>query len=121
VDGSDYSKIDNGYLTQSTGWNSGDFNYDNAINGSDYTLIDNAFNSQGSPIGVSQTLASIAISPGDIALALSTVSQPVSKQFTVIAVDQFGNFMPTPADLVWSCSGGGTISVTGILYSPDEC
>ncbi len=47
VDGSDYSRIDNGYLTHATGWNNGDFNYDGSIDGSDYTLIDNAFNTQG--------------------------------------------------------------------------
>jgi hypothetical protein len=50
VDGSDYSLIDNGYLTQSTGWYNGDFNYDGVVNGSDYTLIDNAFNSQGAQL-----------------------------------------------------------------------
>lgn len=48
VDGSDYSRIDNGYLQSSTGWVNGDFNYDTLIDGSDYTLIDNAFNTQGS-------------------------------------------------------------------------
>jgi hypothetical protein len=47
VDGSDYSRIDNGYLASATGWFNGDFNYDDIINGSDYTLIDNAFNRQG--------------------------------------------------------------------------
>jgi autotransporter-associated beta strand protein len=47
VDGSDYSRIDNGYLTNATGWFNGDFNYDGVINGSDYTLIDNAYNTQG--------------------------------------------------------------------------
>ena len=47
VDGSDYSLIDSGYLTQATGWFNGDFNYDGVVNGSDYTLIDNAFNNQG--------------------------------------------------------------------------
>jgi lysophospholipase L1-like esterase len=47
VDGSDYSLIDNGYLTHTTGWYNGDFNYNGAVNGSDYTLIDNAFNRQG--------------------------------------------------------------------------
>ena len=52
VDGTDYSRIDNGFISQIgtsklTGWYNGDFNYDGAINGSDYTLIDNAFNSQG--------------------------------------------------------------------------
>jgi hypothetical protein len=47
VDGSDYSRIDNGYLQKLTGWYNGDFNYDNAVDGSDYTLIDNAYNMQG--------------------------------------------------------------------------
>ena len=47
VDGSDYSRIDNGYLHALTGWYNGDFNYDGYVNGSDYTLIDNTFNRQG--------------------------------------------------------------------------
>jgi alpha-amylase len=47
VDGSDYSRIDNGYLNHLTGWVNGDFNYDGVVDGSDYTLIDNAFNTQG--------------------------------------------------------------------------
>ena len=50
VDGSDYSLIDSGYLTQASGWFNGDFNYDGLINGSDYTLIDNAFNMQGAAL-----------------------------------------------------------------------
>jgi hypothetical protein len=50
VDGSDYSRIDNGALNRLTGWFNGDFNYDGVVNGSDYTLIDNAFNMQGAQI-----------------------------------------------------------------------
>jgi hypothetical protein len=52
IDGSDYSRIDNGYLSNNTltGWFNGDFNYDGVIDGSDYTLIDNAFNEQGAQI-----------------------------------------------------------------------
>ncbi len=56
VDGSDYSIIDNSFVTeQSTGtpisgWGNGDFNYDGVVNGSDYTLIDNAFNQQGASL-----------------------------------------------------------------------
>jgi len=57
VDGSDYSRIDNGYLNNLTGWFNGDFNYDGVINGSDYTLIDNAFNTQGAQI--SDEIASV--------------------------------------------------------------
>jgi hypothetical protein len=50
VDGSDYSKVDYGYLHQLGGWANGDFNYDGIVNGSDYTLIDNAFNQQSGVI-----------------------------------------------------------------------
>jgi autotransporter-associated beta strand protein len=50
VDGSDYSRIDNGALLGLTGWSNGDFNYDGVINGSDYTLIDNAYNTQGAQL-----------------------------------------------------------------------
>jgi autotransporter-associated beta strand protein len=50
VDGSDYARIDNGYLMKLAGWYNGDFNYDGVINGSDYTLIDNAYNTQGAQI-----------------------------------------------------------------------
>jgi autotransporter-associated beta strand protein len=55
VDGTDYSRIDNGFASRSTahplsGWFNGDFNYDGVIDGSDYTLIDNAFNTQGANI-----------------------------------------------------------------------
>jgi hypothetical protein len=53
VDGSDYSRIDAGFLAHTTGWFNGDFNYDGVINGSDYTLIDNAFNNQGAQIAAS--------------------------------------------------------------------
>lgn len=47
VDGSDYTKIDNGFNNRLTGWSNGDFNYDGVIDGSDYTLIDNAYNMLG--------------------------------------------------------------------------
>ncbi len=50
VSSADYTLIDNGYLSNLTGWQNGDFNYDGVINGSDYTLIDNAFNQQGAAI-----------------------------------------------------------------------
>ena len=53
VDGSDYSRIDNGALMGLTGWFNGDFNYDGVINGSDYTLIDNSFNTQGASLAAS--------------------------------------------------------------------
>ena len=49
VDGSDYSRIDNGLLMHLSGWVNGDFNYDGVVDGSDYTLMDNAYNNQGAP------------------------------------------------------------------------
>ena len=66
VDGSDYSKIDNGFTQHLTGWSNGDFNYDGVVDGSDYTLIDNAFNEQGSPIGAASS-AQIASPTAQIA------------------------------------------------------
>ena len=60
VDGSDYSKIDSGFINQLSGWSNGDFNYDSAINGSDYTLIDNAFNTQGTPVAATELATTIA-------------------------------------------------------------
>lgn len=68
VDGTDYSRIDNGYLSHSTGWLNGDFNYDNTIDGSDYTLIDNAFNTQGVNLTSS---AEVAVPTVQIAGALA--------------------------------------------------
>ena len=73
VDGSDYSRIDNGYESQLTGWLNGDFNYDGVVNGSDYTLIDNAFNSQGVQIS-----AEVAAPTAQIANATSAVPEPTS-------------------------------------------
>jgi hypothetical protein len=73
----DYTLIDNGYLTQSTGWYNGDFNYDGTINGSDYTLIDNAFNTQAAPLRAE--IASPPVSITDqIALPAIQVPEPVA-------------------------------------------
>jgi hypothetical protein len=60
VDGSDYSRIDNGVLLHLTGWYNGDFNYDGVINGSDYTLIDNAYNTQGPVVAPQAEIATPA-------------------------------------------------------------
>jgi autotransporter-associated beta strand protein len=61
VDGSDYSRIDNGYRNHLTGWYNGDFNYDGVVDASDYTLIDNAFNQQGASLtDAVETTAEIA-------------------------------------------------------------
>ena len=68
VDGTDYARIDNGFLAggTATGWFNGDFNYDSAINGSDYTLIDNAFNQQG--VRLSAQIASATAQSGTTAV-----------------------------------------------------
>jgi hypothetical protein len=65
VDGSDYSRIDNGALMGLTGWANGDFNYDGVVDGSDYTLIDNSYNTQG---------AQIAAASGEIATTTAQIA-----------------------------------------------
>jgi hypothetical protein len=72
VDGSDYTRIDNGFLSKLSGWYNGDFNYDGVVNGSDYTLIDNAFNTQGA-----QFSSEVASSTAEIAGA-SAVPEPAA-------------------------------------------
>ena len=82
VDGTDYSRIDNGYLNQLTGWFNGDFNYDGIVNGSDYTLIDNSYNTQGA------SLAAAIASPNATAtaqLASASVPEPASLAMISIA------------------------------------
>jgi autotransporter-associated beta strand protein len=75
VDGSDYSRIDNGFLTHATGWSNGDFNYDGTVNGSDYTLIDNAFNSQGSSLST-QIASPQAVPTSEIDPVGTSVPEP---------------------------------------------
>jgi hypothetical protein len=69
VDGSDYARIDAGYLSQSgtsplSGWYNGDFNYDGVIDGSDYTLIDNAYNTQGASLAAAIASPTAQIASG---------------------------------------------------------
>jgi fibronectin-binding autotransporter adhesin len=78
IDGSDYSRIDNGFLLHLTGWYNGDFNYDGVINGSDYTLMDNAFNQQGAALS-----AEVASSTAQVA---QTASVPEPESLGLIAV-----------------------------------
>jgi autotransporter-associated beta strand protein len=82
VDGTDYSRIDNGYLSQGalTGWYNGDFNYDGVINGSDYTLIDNAYNTQGAAIAAEEATATAQIAGG-----ASAVPEPTALSLLGIA------------------------------------
>jgi autotransporter-associated beta strand protein len=75
VDGTDYGRIDNGFLSGGTltGWYNGDFNYDGVINGSDYTLIDNAFNSQGVSLA-----SQIATPTAELGGSTSAVPEPTT-------------------------------------------
>ena len=82
VDGSDYSRIDNAYVFNSThpssplsGWSNGDFNYDGVIDGSDYTLIDNAFNSQGASLAA-QVATQPAFAASQVGGSASAVPEP---------------------------------------------
>ncbi len=87
VDGSDYSRIDSGFLTHATGWFNGDFNYDGTINGSDYTLIDNACNTQGASL--STLIESPQAAPADQIDSLGTSVPEPSAQF-VLTVGSIG-------------------------------
>jgi hypothetical protein len=84
VDGSDYSRIDNGYLTHATGWNNGDFNYDNVIDGSDYTLIDNAFNAQGGAIASEIANPSVTATAQIAGSSAAAVPEPAAMSLLAI-------------------------------------
>jgi hypothetical protein len=92
VDGSDYSRIDNGHLTSSTGWVNGDFNYDGVINGSDYTLIDNAFNTQRAALAAMIT-DEVGSFPTAHAAAV-TKPEAAKKQFPTFAGSVFNTTAP---------------------------
>jgi hypothetical protein len=78
IDGSDYSRIDNAYLTSATGWYNGDFNYDGVIDGSDYTLIDNAFNMQAAGVNTQISGPSV-ISTDQLAVSgITAVPEPAT-------------------------------------------
>jgi alpha-tubulin suppressor-like RCC1 family protein len=90
IDGSDYSRIDFGYLAKLTGWNNGDFNYDGVVDGSDYTLIDNAFNMQGAVINAevaTQIAASVATNiPTNIPSATGTSAVPEPASLALLSI-----------------------------------
>jgi autotransporter-associated beta strand protein len=60
---------------------------------------------------VSQSLASIAITPGPV-----TLSADSQEQFSITGIDQFGNSMSGPSSVTWSAASG-TITSKG-LYTP---
>ncbi|MBC8105554.1 MAG: PEP-CTERM sorting domain-containing protein [Anaerolineae bacterium] len=51
VDFDDYSRIDNGFNNNMSGWANGDFDGNGVIDFDDYSLIDQAFNQQGGGAG----------------------------------------------------------------------
>jgi hypothetical protein len=61
-------------------------------------------------VTVSQTLTTIAVTPGS-----ATVTAGATRQFTASAGDQFGVAMASQPTLAWTVSGGGTISSAGIF------
>jgi len=87
VDGTDYSRVDNGALNHLTGWYNGDFNYDGVVNGSDYTLIDNAFNTQGASLSDSLNGPS-----AEVTAEISAVPEP--SQLMLLAA--FGALVASP-------------------------
>jgi fibronectin-binding autotransporter adhesin len=94
VDGSDYSRIDAAFLSQSTaspltGWYNGDFNYDGVIDGSDYTLIDNAFNTQGASLAAS-IASPAAVSTAEIAGVAGSSAVPEPTSFALLGIGALG-------------------------------
>jgi hypothetical protein len=73
VDGSDYSRIDNGYATSAGGWINGDVNNDGVVDGTDYALMDNAYNNQGAALGPSALVATVT---AEVASAPAAVPEP---------------------------------------------
>ncbi len=84
IDGSDYSRIDNGFTTHLTGWFNGDFNYDGVVDGSDYTLIDNAFNGQGAAL-----TSEIAAATGQLA-GPTSVPEPAALAAAMMSAGLLG-------------------------------
>ena len=102
VDGSDYSRIDSGYLTGATGWFNGDFNYDGVINGSDFTLIDNAFNTQGASLS-----ASIAQPTAELAgPTIGTIAAPEPAGLEMLAL---GSLAALGRRKRWNAGGGDAV------------
>ena len=60
-------------------------------------------------VTVNQTLTSLELEP-----ASTTVTPGGTKQFAVLAKDQFADGMPAPA-VIWSVDGGGTIDSNGLF------
>ncbi len=116
VDGSDYSRIDSGYLSHLTGWVNGDFNYDGIINGSDYTLIDNAFNTQGA------ALAALISSPQTFPTAAKTKSAPLTHQNLVSrsVKSRTGSTENSPAKKPTSSFAPNVFSSSSTLISFEE-
>jgi hypothetical protein len=82
VTAADYLAIDNGFNSGGTlsGWQNGDFNYDDQINGDDYTLIDNSFNMHAITL-----LAAVATAP------LSITAARASPPKAMVAVNIFSS------------------------------
>ena len=55
-------------------------------------------------------VSSIAVSP-----ASASVAKGTNRQFTAVALDQYGNPLSTQPAITWAVSGGGSISATGLF------
>jgi RHS repeat-associated protein len=108
VDGSDYARIDNGFLTHATGWSNGDFNYDGSINGTDYTLIDNAFNTQGASMMAVVSTASEASSRAH-PMPVSKEHRAQSARLTTGTPSFTANMFQSWPPIVFSSSKGESI------------
>jgi uncharacterized repeat protein (TIGR03803 family) len=116
VNGGDYTRIDDGFVSKLTGWSNGDVNYDGIINGSDYTLLDNVYNQQNSTLNSAgftlKILASFNYSTtGQYIYAGLTLS---SNQSTLYGVTYLGG-TNTGGTVFSEPVAGGTASVIASL------
>ncbi len=78
------------------------------------TISDGAFAVSSSvSLTVNQTLTSIAVTPGTVAL-----SGNATQQYSATGSDQFGIVLASQPIFAWSVTGGGAISSTGLLTAP---
>jgi hypothetical protein len=114
VDGSDYTRVDFGFLNHLTGWSNGDFDYDQVIDGSDYTLVDNAFNTQGVSLA-----AQIASAPSSNISASMLETQRFAPSFNKNPIAEFPLFLsPLGPILTSGKSENGKRAVTTSTRRP---
>ncbi|MHB1422345.1 MAG: cellulase family glycosylhydrolase [Gemmataceae bacterium] len=66
------------------------------------------------PVTVAQTLSSVVVTPGSASMVTGA-----SQQFSAQADDQFGHALASQPSFIWTASGGGSVSSTGLYTAAD--